>query len=176
MWVEVRTQSHVLAVCVCYRSPTEGNEFWDDLQDSVNTLKIAGYQNIIIVGDLNADPSNRPVWNKCKSFCHSLSLISNINEATRITPTSATILDQVLTSNKLKVNTIIISPPLGRSDHCQVTVDIPLLKIHRPSVYNRLIWQYEKADWEGMNDALLQNDWDTCFNNNNVDDCATRWT
>ena len=52
LWVEIKTQTHVLAVCVCYRSQTEGDIFWENIQDSVESIKNAGYNNLIILGDL----------------------------------------------------------------------------------------------------------------------------
>ena len=50
LWVEIKTQTHVLAVCVCYRSQTEGDIFWENIQDSVESIKNAGYNNLIIFG------------------------------------------------------------------------------------------------------------------------------
>ena len=176
LWVEIKTQTHVLAVCVCYRSQTEGDIFWENIQDSVESIRNAGYNNLIIFGDFNADHGNRPMWNKFRYFCQSVSLNFHISEATRITSTSATTLDQILTSDNIKPDSIAIHPPLGRSDHCQVSTNIPLIKVHRPSAYNRLIWQYDKADWDGFNEALLNNDWNPCFVDIDVDVCASRWT
>ena len=57
-----------------------------------------------------------------------------------------------------------------------MSTNIPLIKVHRPSAYNRLIWQYDKADWDGFNEALLNNDWNPCFVDIDVDVCASRWT
>ena len=65
---------------------------------------------------------------------------------------------------------------MGRSNHCKVSTNIPLIKVHRPSAYNRLIWQYDKADWDSLNEALLNNDWNPCFFDNDVDVSASRWT
>ena len=137
LWVEIKTRTHVLAVCVCYRSQTEGDIFCENIQDSVESIRNAGYNNLIIFGDFNADPGNRPMWNKFRYFCQSVSLNFHISEATRITSTSATTLDQILTSDNIKPDSIAIYPPLGQSDHCQVSTNTPLIKVHRPSAYNR---------------------------------------
>ena len=48
LWVEIKTQTHVLAACVCYRSQTEGDIFWENIQDSVESIRNAGYNNLII--------------------------------------------------------------------------------------------------------------------------------
>ena len=159
LWVEVKSQTSIMAVCVCYRSQTEGDPFWEHLQESVESVKMAGYSNLILLGDFNSDPGNRPVWNKFNYFCQTVSLKYHINEATRITLTSATILDQVLTSDNIEPNNIVVYPPLGRSDHYQLSINIHLIKVHRSSAYKRLIWQYDKADWDGLNHALSNNDW-----------------
>ena len=56
---------------------------WENIQDSVESIRNAGYNNLIIFGDFNADPGNRPMWNKFRYFCQSVSLNFHISEATR---------------------------------------------------------------------------------------------
>ena len=72
----------------------------------------------VIFGDFNSDHWNSPMWNKFKYFCQCLPLMFNISETTRITSMSATTLNQILTSDNIKSDSIAILPPLGRSDHC----------------------------------------------------------
>ena len=69
-----------------------------------------------------------------------------------------------------------ISSPLGNRDHNQVSAEIPLIRVHRPSTYNRLIWQYDKANCEGLNFALSIYNWDLCFTDTDIDNCTSKWT
>ena len=79
-------------------------------------------------------------------------------------------------SNNLDASNVVVVPPVGNSDHNQVSIEIPLIKVHKPSAYHRLIWQYDKANWAGLNDALLNYNWDSCFTDDDVNNCATKWT
>lgn len=54
--VEIVIKHVKVLVCVCYRPPNVGVTFWDDLQDSFDSIRRTGYDNIFIIGDLNADP------------------------------------------------------------------------------------------------------------------------
>ena len=75
LWVEIKTQTHVLAVCVCYRSQTEGDIFWENIQDSVESIRNAGYNNLIIFGDFNADPGTDPCGTSLGIFANLFLLI-----------------------------------------------------------------------------------------------------
>ena len=82
------------------------------------SVKQAGYETIIIAGDLNADPNTlKTQWNKLQYLCGSNYLKTCISEVTRLTATSATTLDQIVNSKNLPICNISISPPLGNSDH-----------------------------------------------------------
>ena len=115
-------------------------------------------------------------WNKLQYLCGSNYLKTCISEVTHLTATSATTLDQIVIPKNLPICNISISPPLGNSDHNQISAEIPLIRVHRPSTYNRLIWQYDKADWEGLNLALNIFNWDLCFTDTDIDKCTFKWT
>ena len=51
-----------------------------------------------------------------------------INEPNRITPTSATVLDQFLVSNHLSITHISVGAPLETSDHCKITCQLEFSK------------------------------------------------
>ena len=44
-------------ICVCYRPPNSGIIFLDQLQYVYDSIRRAGYINIILTGDLNASAS-----------------------------------------------------------------------------------------------------------------------
>ena len=115
-------------------------------------------------------------WNKLQYLCESNYLKTCISEITRLTATPATTLDQIVISKNLPICDISISPPLGNSDHNQISAEIPLIRVHRPSTYNRLIWQFDKADREGLNLALSIFNCDLCFTDIDIDNCTFKWT
>ena len=52
MWVKVKAGHNIIMVCVCYRPPNSDASFWVKLQDSVDLVKQAGFEMIILGGDL----------------------------------------------------------------------------------------------------------------------------
>ena len=100
LWVEIKSSKLNLMSCVCYRPPYTGQVFWDNFQDSLDRVKQSGNANVIIIGDLNADPGYANGI-KLKYYSESNNLNINITSPTRITSVGATILDQILTSTSV---------------------------------------------------------------------------
>ena len=109
---EVKTHTSVFAVCVCYRPPNNTTQFWEDLQESIDDVKQAGYETIIIAWEPNADPNTlKTQWSKLQYLCGSNYLKTCISEVARLSATSATTLDQIVISKNLPICNISISPP-----------------------------------------------------------------
>ena len=148
-------------LCVCYRPPNTGQVFWDHFQDSLDRVKQSGNANVIIIGDLNADPgyANGP---KPKYSSESNNLNINITSPTRITSVGATILDQILKSTSVNVTNCRVGDPFHKSDHCSIYCNTSLSCNYHDS-FNRNIWDFKKADWTGFKEYIHFYDWDTCF-------------
>ena len=76
---------------------------------------------MFVLGDLNADPKTNN-GNKLIQLCLEHNLQYLINEPTRITATSQTILDQVLTNAPKFISSVSVSPPLSTDDHCTIII------------------------------------------------------
>jgi len=161
-------------VCVCYRPPNTGVTFWDDFQDTFDSIRRAGYDNILITGDINADPKTAN-GTKLQFFVNSNSLNMHVQEPTRITAHSATILDQFISTGSLNIENITVSAPLATSDHCQISCSLNKTVPKHPC-HTRLVWSYNRADWEGLNNAIQNFDWEPCFEPTSVNDVASRIT
>ena len=48
MWVKIKAGNNIIFICVCYRPPNIGNDFWVSLQDSIDLIKQNGLCNIIL--------------------------------------------------------------------------------------------------------------------------------
>ena len=174
LWVQVRTRQDRFLLCVCYRPPDSTALFWDQFQESVDLAKQAGHTQIFITGDLNADPLTEN-GRKLIAFAASNNLIIHVDEPTRITPTSATILDQFLSNIPQCVDNINILSPLSTSDHCQISAQLNFQ--HSPSTcFKREIWKYNEADFDGFRAELTNYDWNTCFEADDVNEAANSWT
>ena len=80
-------------------------------------------KNIILTGDFNADPSTAN-GRKLASFANVNTFTLHINEPTRITERSSSILDQFITNIPEFVETPEVDTPLLTNDHCTVSISL----------------------------------------------------
>ena len=155
--VELTINHNKLITCVCYRPPNSLVQFWDQLQYIYDLIWQAGYNQIILTGDFNSDPQTTN-GKKLDFFvgCNNLKL--HVHQQTRITDISASILDQFITTTNVNMNNVCVMPPLATSDHCQIASDISLC-IQKQTCITRLVWFYSRADWNGINEAIIDYDW-----------------
>jgi hypothetical protein len=119
MALEIRHQNKKVLLLVAYRT-NEQTTFWDSLQEYYNKSVLLGYNHIIIMGDLNADPST-PHGELLLSFIEANNLTKHINESTRITETSHSELDQIISNCGHMVYDIAVTPPVSYNDHHTVS-------------------------------------------------------
>lgn len=176
MWLEIRSTTNTFLLCICYRPPDSAAEFWENLQDSVDLAIEAGHTNIFMTGDFNADPRTEN-GRKLELFSVSNNFNLHVDTPTRITETSATILDQFISSDSMHntVKETEILPPLANCDHCSLSVTLQFVSI-KNNCFHRLVWKYADADFDGFRTALKNYNWNSCFENNDVNISATKWT
>ena len=84
-------------------------------------------------------------------------------------------MDLVITSTAEFVKEIICLPHEFPLDHlmmkCCFTIPIKRIKPIKRTVYN-----YKKADMEGLRILMRIAPWDLCFNNEDLDGSVQRWT
>ena len=174
LWVYVRQKNRKFLLGVCYRKPSATMEFWDKLQDSIDFIKTQYDGPVILCGDLNADP-NTINGSKLQNFITSNHFTKHVNTPTRITPNSATILEQFISNCPDMISDISVLPPVSSNDHC--TVEMTLTFKHSSSfTYQRQVWSYKTADIRGFKQALQAVDWDLCFHHKNIDLVYREWT
>ena len=88
-----------------------------------------------------------------------------ISEPTHLLPTSSTCIDLIFTNQpNLAVNSGA-HPSLHKSCHHQITFYKLNLKIEYAPPYERLVWDYKKADANSIRRALKQVNWELLFQN-----------
>jgi exonuclease III len=174
MWHELQVNKNKILLCVCYRPPGSTVAFWDKLNESLDMAKASGINDILLIGDLNSDPQTFH-GQKFINFCNNNNMHMNVHEPTRITATSSTILDQIVTSRPNLVTDVKIEPPISTNDHCTVTASLNLKPKTDPP-FQRLMWNYKKADIVGLKNYLSQADWTSCFLSNDVNLVAQHWS
>ena len=120
IWLEFK-KDHVQSELIgnIYRNPKSEPSVWIDdfisLMDSID----ANHKNVTMLGDFNLDLYKRPEpswylkWNTTMTL---FNLKQLIDEYTRITPTSATLIDHIYTNNINMITNVEVKP-FGRSDH-----------------------------------------------------------
>lgn len=56
LWLEIKTKNKAMLLGTIYRPPNSNNKFWDLLEENIDKVIELCYVNIIITGDINADP------------------------------------------------------------------------------------------------------------------------
>ena len=117
IWLEVKQSKQSILICMLYRPPSAKACYRGILSNNIEKA-LSMNQNVVIMGDFNCDMlntddySNNWVTDMCTLF-HLNQLILN---PTRITPSSCTLIDLILTSvSELYQNTEVI--PVTLSDH-----------------------------------------------------------
>ena len=131
-------------------------------------------RNIILISDLNADPSMLP-GHFLKSFVYQNHMHIHVDKPTRITLNSSTCLDQIISNNPFLLKHISIMQPISGSDHNTVTNDFGF-PTEKKLCYERRVWYYNKANFDHFRSQLMEHDWDPCFFDGNPDSACTKWT
>ena len=97
-----------------------------------------------------------------------------ISTPTRVTNDTATCIDIIATSAPDLV-CLAATLDTGVSDHYAVFCTLNC-KVARSKTYKREVWIHERADYNGLNEALNQIDWNSKFQNLKVNDMVCKWT
>jgi len=174
LWVQINTIQGKVLICCCYRPPDKKADFWNTFEDSLIESKSDKAKYMVVLGDLNAD-FKTPNGRKLSDICARQNLSCLIKEPTRITKTTATILDQIITNAPNFVGKVNIIPPVSTNDHCTVSAWLNF-KVPCEQAYDRIIWQYKNANFDNYRLALEAADFDLCFETDDVDEVCKKWT
>ena len=89
-----------------------------------------------------------------------------ITEPTRVTNTSSTCLDLIITNHDAIITDSNVLPPFN-SDHCTVTAEITF-KTFKSQAYKKTIWKYEEANFQSIKNKFDTVDWSFINDNDNI--------
>lgn len=169
LWVEVILGKFKVLCGVYYRPESlteEEDNFFDILQDRFDFINTQRYSAVLLMGDLNAhynfgptSTPNTPAGVKLWHFLECNSLSQLITKPTRITETTESILDVIITdSPEVFLSSVVLSPP-ANCDHCIVSANLSF-PVHKPKCYKRKVWDYNIVDVDSLNCELMGADWD----------------
>ncbi|XP_071478923.1 uncharacterized protein [Diadema antillarum] len=156
----------IFIFCV-YRPPSADDSIYDVISDHIDTIQeLHPRSEIIVLGDLNAHHEEWLGNTKTDAYGESAFDFATLNNLHQLVddPTrigkdgSCSKLDLFLTTSPDN-HVVSVDAPLGSSDHC-VVMDVANYRLpitSKPA--KRKIWQYDKADWDGMRSFLSEADW-----------------
>ena len=174
MWLEIRARNNKFLLCIAYRPPNAGQDFWDSFQESLDLAKNTTITNFVIAGDLNADPAT-PNGRLLIQLAESNNLILHINEPTRITPEKRSTLDQFMTNIPMFVRNTRIEPPVSTNDHCTIGIELHF-KIKKCKAYQRLMWDFKNANFDIFRDQLTTIDFNAIIDLGDVNDACDQFS
>ena len=98
----------------------------------------------------------------------------HIKEPTRITPTSATVVDQFISNFPHFIQNPRVDPPISFNDHCNIGIDI-LFRTKKPKAYKRTMWDFKNCDFRDFIDRLQTADFDQCFAALDIEEVFSSW-
>ena len=144
-WIQVKFPSYNTLFGVVYRSERLSINFFDNLHFTLEKAWMKS-NNIFLLGDLNCDLlgarertdliDNNNKTRKLLDLFDLFSMQNVVNEPTRVTPTTQSLIDLIATT---KVNLVGKSGalPLGLSDHCLIYATLKLNSKRPPP---KIIW------------------------------------
>ena len=130
---------------------------------------------VVILGDFNA--KSKSWWNKditsnegsqIDSLATTYGLQQLISDPTHILPNSSTCIDLIFTDQPNLVVGSGVHPSLHINCHHQITFCNFNLIIGYPPPYQRLVWDYKRANVNSIKQALYQVNWSTILSNKDV--------
>ena len=170
IWVLIHIGSKKIALAVFYRppnaDPTQVNNFIEDFQDQLNKIYEHKPHHLLITGDFN---DRRYTWSMnhansdLKNAFFDLLLANNltqlVNEPTHISNNSTpSILDLFITDTPGIIRTVSVETPIGLCHHSPILCVLKV-PVNEVKSYKRHIWLYDKANYNDLNDYLLDLPW-----------------
>ena len=149
--------SYVAVACV-YRSPsTSVSDCLVEFRGIISALTSIT-KHIVIVGDININlfASSTAGISSYTDLLSDFQLSQHVTAPTRVTESSATLIDHLLTTPSLAVSRSYQT--IGLSDHCcqVLEVDIPVV---RPPVHYVSVRSFRKCPWDEVKQSLSTAPW-----------------
>lgn len=124
LWITIKANKRRIAVGVIYKAPLTSISCFQELESVLSNICLE-HESIILMGDTNVDfLKPYPQTNVLKSILESFNLKQIVNQPTRITDSSATLIDIICVSNDTTVNKCGTLDLLDMTDHRMVFCEI----------------------------------------------------
>ena len=173
MTIELKTHRDSILLCSIYRPPnTSGLDFLADYKKLVTTL-LKENDKLAIGSDHNLDllkyNEHSVTWEFIESNLD-LGLFPQINRPTRITHSTATLIDNIFISNKLSPASISYICIEDHSDHLPCLVTLENVMQYKQLPIEITTRRVTSENIEKINDTLLNENWTITLNDLNTDE------
>ena len=160
LWIEIKIGFFRLVLGVVYRVPNFSMDESINIFDEILSQMAPSNENIIMLGDVNVDMFNLP--NRLSSCMDSYGFTQIVNEATRITDHSATLLDPIFVTNNNIINSSGTLNADLISDHQLVycKIKVPSFRFAQRFVTFR---NFNSFDEEQFSIDLISKKWNEIF-------------
>ena len=171
-FIEIECTNKNVVVGVIYRSHTPIDNFIKDVEFVYRNLS-SGNNFFYVMGDFNIDllkaDTDRPTHDYLE-FIYSHSMLPTIYKPTRITATSATCIDNILTNNQDVIQTSILVTDI--SDHFPTILSTNLDIVNPKKCDKNFVYKRNHSDGNVSNlkQRLSNVKWNEILDNNDVND------
>ena len=165
IWIETKINKEIIPIGSFYRQPSATVDYQDLIRQSFWNVNNTGLK-FIAFGDFNSDfnfPSKHLV-----DILHMFQLHQLTNSDTRITPTSSTCIDLIITQTPQVIKSI---EPEICSDHCVPCATV-ISNTNTNYSFKRTLYNYDKLDATKFCNMLSRIDSADAMQNGSIDDCA----
>jgi len=172
VWIETKLNQESILICSIYRPSSSKVNYWKLIGESINQANDTGL-NFFILGDLNIDWHSAPSQHLL-NIIHLYQLHQLVKEPTRVTNTTSTCLDLILTQSPQLVTHCEVLPEIC-SDHRVPCIYI-LNSLRKIKSIKRTIYNYSQIDCEKLNAALNIVDWNDICTYDTLDESVQAFT
>ena len=166
LWFQIKDHTQTILICTIYRPPHYTVDFWEKVNICLEKA-IDISNNVILVGDINEDQLN-PINHKFRDILLINDMINIIDEPTRVTNLTQTLLDPIAITNGITVfDSGIFQTDNAISDHYGTYAHIKV-DFQSNNPFKRKVWNYKRADFLRLNTLIRSTDW-SFLHNDTVD-------
>ena len=168
IWIELVLQTKHILFGLYYRPPNTNALQHSRIIDSIHLAVDTGISNIIVTGDFNINMLDTTSARKLHSLCQQFSLSSCISEPTHFTENSASLIDNILTSNENLIFLSGVGDPFLNQNvryHCPI-FGLINLKLNKNKTFKRHVWIFDKGDYQQLRNKALNINWNNLIHKN----------
>lgn len=176
LWISIRIKGKKLCLGTLYRPPHVNLPLCIENVENVLTNLLPDFDYVLFGGDFNVDFLNKNSlnFNLFNSLLNKYGLHQLIEHPTRITDTSSTLIDIIISSSlDLTLNTDVLNMD-GISDHCLVKCNLKIKKLRQPTIFHTFR-DFSKFNYDSFLGDLSLIDFDNIYSLESVDEMINFW-